>query len=151
MQAKPLFLGACALASIAGAISGATTNTRPIQKAGIGSELLPRAEISSDPGDLWRAQPALPDHYAMTTPDGRVEVAELATRGLYAQQRFGWREADYEPAPPPPLPEPQSEWAGRPVEGEPAFAPPAARSSQEPAQPASVSPRVIDVAAELAG
>lgn len=151
MQAKSLFLGACALASIAGAISGATTNTRPIQKAGIGSELLPRGEISSDPDGLWPAQPALPDHYAMTTPDGRVEVAELATRGLYAQQRFGWREAGYEPPPLPPLPEPQSEWAGRAVEGEPAFAEPAAPPTQEPAQPAAVTPRVIDVAAELAG
>lgn len=150
MQVRPLFLGACALVSIAGAVSGATTNTRPIQNAGIGSAMLPQPEFAFDPADSGMPQAALPDHYAMTTPEGRIEVAELATRGLYAQQRFGWREASYEPAPPPPLPEPESQWAERPVDGVPAAGEPAAPAFDAPPETA-VTPRTIDVAAELAG
>ena len=37
MKATPLFLGACVIASIAGAVGGATTNTTPILNGGIGS------------------------------------------------------------------------------------------------------------------
>lgn len=150
MQVTPMFLGACAFASIAGAVGGATINTQPIQQAGIGSAMLPQPEFAFDQTDDGLPQMALPDHYAMNTPDGRIEVAELATRGLYAQQRFGWREASYEPPPPPPLPEPQSEWAERGTEDEPALVDRAQPTPDEPAE-TSVTPRVIDVAAELAG
>lgn len=98
MQATPLFLGACALASIAGAVGGANLSTTPIERASIGSDLIQRPEIAFDRSDTGQTV-ALPDQYAMTTPDGRVEVAELSTRGLYAQRRYSVREVVFEPAP----------------------------------------------------
>ena len=153
MKATPLFLGACALASVAGAVGGATTNTDPIQLGGIGSELLPERHFAFDPSDNEAPQPALPDHYAMTTPDGRVEVAELSTRGLYAQQRFGWREASYELPPEPVFEEAESEWSDQPLafeqpalSSEPVDVPPPALDAPVPES----GPRVIDVAAALA-
>lgn len=97
MKATPMFLGACALASIAGALSGATTNTAPIQNGGIGMDMLPTRAFAFDSGDTGQRDAALPDHYPIVTPTGRVEVGELSTRGLYAQQRFGWRQAEYAP------------------------------------------------------
>ncbi len=114
MQATPLFLGACALASVAGVVSGTTINTRPIQHAGIGMDEIVRPAIAFDESDSGLSeQVALPDHYAMRTPDGRLEVGELSTRGLYAQRRFGWREAAWAPAPEPAYSEPQAdpEWS----------------------------------------
>jgi hypothetical protein len=149
MQAKPLFLCACAFASIAGAVGGTTTNTTPIQKARIGSEMLPQASIEFDRADSGLPEVALPDHYAMTTPEGRVEVAALATRGLYAQQRFGWDEASYD-IPEAPAPEPVSQVEPLESHGEPAY------REEDPARPEpsgdrqEITPRIIDVAAELA-
>lgn len=151
MQVPPTFLGACALVSIAGAVGGATMNTQPIQRAGIGSEMLPHAEIAFDPADIGQPPASPPDHYALTTPEGRVEVAELSTRGLYAQQRFGWREASYEPPPLPAWPEPAGEWDRSAPDGEPAYAEPAPAPPAEAAQSEDGAPRLIDVAAELAG
>lgn len=106
MQAAPLstpwFVGACALAAIAGMVSGATVNTRPLQRAGIGMHEIAQPDIAFDPSDDGVSeQAAPPDHYALSTPEGRFEVAELSTRGLYAQRRFGWREASYVPLPEP--------------------------------------------------
>lgn len=153
MQATPLFLGACALASIAGAVGGANISTQPIQRASIGSELIQRPTIAFDRTDTGRTV-ALPDHYAMTTPEGRVEVAELSTRGLYAQRRYGWREATYEPAPEPAFEEgmvsdPVLEDAPAPLEAETALA--LAEPVELPvAVSAGTGPRVIDVGAVLA-
>ena len=152
MQATPLFLGACALASIAGVVGGTTINTRPIQRGGIGMEEINRPALAFDPSDGGLSeQVALPDHYAMNTPDGRVEIAELSTRGIYSQRRFGWREAEWEQPPAPvfeePVADPDWSYAG-PEEVE-------AEEAQEKAvvQTAAltVQPRVIDVEAELAG
>jgi hypothetical protein len=145
-----MFLSACAFASIAGAVGGATINTSPIQKAGIGSEMLPQADFAFDPADSGLPEAAPPDHYAMTTPAGRVEVAELSTRGLYAQQRFGWREASFEPPPPPEWPEPQGEWDRTAPESVRAYGEPEPAAPPAPAEPDAVTPRTIDVAAELA-
>jgi len=100
MQATPLFIGACVLASIGGIVSGATINTRPLQRAGVGMAEISRPALAFDPSDNGLSeQVALPDHYALNTPQGRVEVPELATRGLYAQRRFGWRDAAWTPPP----------------------------------------------------
>ena len=38
----------------------------------------------------------LPDHYAMDTPEGRIEVAELRSRGLYSSPRYA--KQDYKKA-----------------------------------------------------
>lgn len=98
MQATPLFIGACVLASIGGIVSGATINTQPLQRAGIGMDEINRPAVAFDPSDNGLSdQVALPDHYALKTPEGRFEVAELSNRGLYAQRRFGWREAVWSP------------------------------------------------------
>lgn len=42
-----------------------------------------------------RTSPPLPDHYALETREGRVEVAELKVRGLYASPRFAERVPQY--------------------------------------------------------
>ena len=60
MQVTPMFWGACALASIAGAVGGATINTQPIQKAGIGSEMLPHPAFDFDPTDSGLPEGAPP-------------------------------------------------------------------------------------------
>jgi hypothetical protein len=106
MQATPLFLGACALASIAGVVSGTAIDTNPIQRGGIGLEEIarPAIDFASDGG--LSDQVALPDHYAINTPDGRFDVPELSSRGIYAQQRFAWRDAQYTPPPEPAFAEP---------------------------------------------
>lgn len=151
MKATPAFLGACAFASMAGALSGAATNTTPIQNGGIGMDMLPERAFAFDPRETAEPQPALPDHYPIVTPAGRFDVGELATRGLYAQQRFGWREVDYSPPPPEPAFEPD------PVEH--SEVPPPAIEAQPltpPRQPLDLFPspqtgeaRTIEVAAEL--
>lgn len=138
MKATPLFLGACVFASIAGAVGGATTNTTPIQNAGIGMNMLPERAFAFDPSDDGRPEMALPDHYPMVTPSGRIEVAELSTRGLYSQQRFGWRSAGYEP-----LPEQAfAEEPGRVIWDEPESPPPSieARPIAPPIAPLEVPP-----------
>ena len=98
MRATLLFITACTLASIGGVVSGASIETSPIQRAGIGNaghSIQPYFARSQDQGtgELLH-QVALPDHYAMTTPEGRVEVADLSNRGLYAQRRFGWQHSE---------------------------------------------------------
>jgi len=151
MQATPLFLGACALASIAGVVGGTTINTRPIQRGGIGMEEINRPALAFDPSDTGLSdQVALPDQYAMTTPDGRIEVAELSTRGIYSQRRYGWREVEWEQPSAPAFEEPAADpgWSYTgPEEVGTAEAP-----EEAVVQTAvmAVQPRVIDVQAELA-
>ena len=151
MKATPLFLGACVIASIAGAVGGATTNTTPILSGGIGSDMLPVRTAAFDPGDSGLPAVATPDHHAMVTPAGRIEVAELSTHGLYAQRRFGWNDAAY-------AAEAEPAYAAETAEEVEVMAPaireqPAASQIQpldltDPAE--TGGPRIIDVAAELA-
>jgi hypothetical protein len=156
MQATPLFIGACVLASIGGIVSGATINTQPVQRAGIGMDEIARPALVFDPGDNGLSdQVALPDPYALNTPQGRVDVAELSTRGLYAQRRYGWRDAVWTPPPQDAFiedPEPIVEdWSQTRVE-EPAREPVAPPQAAPPAdsQPQIGQARVIDVASALA-
>ena len=154
MQATPLFLGACALASVAGVVGGTTINTRPIQRGGIGMDEINRPLVAVDPSDTGLSeQVALPDHYALTTPQGRFEVGELSMRGIYAQRRFSWREAAWVPPPEPALEEPMAEpgWSyssPEPVEtsDESVLEEPAV----PPVPPPAGEARAIDVQAELA-
>ncbi|GGD88740.1 hypothetical protein GCM10011515_05520 [Tsuneonella deserti] len=163
MQATPLFLGACALASIAGVVSGATINTRPIQHAGIGMEEIVRPAIQfGAAGSELSEQVSLPDHYAMRTPEGIVEVGELSMRGIYAQRRFGWRQAQWAPPPEPSLEEPQAEpgwsYAADVVPADPAIVPASQPQPQTPQPQDAFAPspssagdaRTIDVEFELA-
>jgi hypothetical protein len=155
MQATPLFIGACVLASIGGIVSGATINTQPLQRGGIGLEEINRPALAFDPSDSGLSdQVALPDHYALKTPEGRFEVAELSNRGLYAQRRFGWRDAVWTPPqeyafvddPEPMVPD----WSQTRVEGP---APPAPPTPVEPAAESTQQigqAHIIDVASALA-
>ena len=160
MQATPLFLGACALASVAGVVGGTTINTRPIQRGGIGMDEIVRPAIAIDPSDTGLSeQVALPDHYALDTPEGHFGVAELTTRGINAQRRYGWREAVWVPPPEPNFAEPVAEpgWSYGSQETEQPIIEPAEMDgapAEPPVQLADASSageaRVIDVAAELA-
>ena len=113
----------------------------------------PGIDFASDNG--LSDQVAPPDHYAINTPEGRFDVAELSNRGIYSQRRFGWREAQWTP---PPMPdysvEPQSEWSERGTELASPIAPDEIASPTPPQAPADTGdqggPRVIDVQAELA-
>lgn len=163
MRPTPWFVGACALVSIAGAVSGAAINATPIQQAGIGSEEIRRPAVAFDAVDTGHRTESLPDHYAMITPQGRVEVAELSTRGLYAQDRYGYREAAYEApaysADEPAYesdPEPVAEVGASAVETAPVHVAVTAQPALALTQPATLTetadgqPRIIDVAATLA-
>lgn len=156
MKATPWFVGACALVSVAGVVSGATINTRPIQRGGIGMEEISRPGIDFASDNGLSDQVALPDHYAINTPEGRFDVAELSTRGIYAQRRFAWREARWTPPPEPAFrEEPQSEWSERGTEFDAQNAP-ADDAPTAPADPPVApdsqdgSARLIDVQSELA-
>lgn len=96
MKPAPMFLFACAVAAVSGAVGGAAIDTTPLQRAGIGTPGYLYEPATFAVSDEPLAQPALPDHYDMLTPSGRVQVAELTTYGLRSQRRFGWSE-------PPPL------------------------------------------------
>ncbi|WP_435416949.1 hypothetical protein WAB17_08600 [Parerythrobacter aurantius] len=49
---------------------------------------LPALQATGYEGVTRRTAAALPDHYAIETPEGRFEVEELGSRGLYASARF---------------------------------------------------------------
>lgn len=165
MKVSPWILGAAALVPVAGAVAGTQMSVEPI---GIGADVtatLPdRVEIAeAGPGRLTRER--LPDHYAMDTPEGRVEAADLAWRGRYrdrleqayaqadidaewAAMEAQWDAASYEAAAQPVYPEATpAEAEVRYVEA-PHYAALEKAAAQEPTP--SASPRVVDVAYELA-
>lgn len=157
MKATPLFLGACALASVAGAVAGATMNTTPIQNAAIGMDMLPERDIAFNSADSGLPEVAPPDHYAMITPQGRIEAAELSTRGLYSQRRFGWNTAQYDIQPETAFTDEAagSDWSDNAAPAPAIKAPPLPAPVEplrldEPAEASSGQPRVIDVAVALA-
>ena len=156
MQATPLFLGACALASIAGVVSGTTIDTRPIQRGGIGMQEIARPAIDFASDEGLSEQVALPDHYAIRTPEGLFEVAELSSRGIYAQRRFAARDAAYSPPPMPVYQDVVPEWPSVDYDDELVEAgPQIVRERADEATAAEAAPdagtaRVIDVDAVLA-
>lgn len=86
MKISPWILGAAALVPVAGALAGAAVNTDPVGPGGDVSAALPQQTVFAQDA-APRTRDRLPDHYAMETPEGRVEVAELAMRGRYGQAR----------------------------------------------------------------
>jgi hypothetical protein len=163
MDLSPRVLGVSALVLLAGILGGAALGTvPPIQQRGV-TEWLPEARtLAFD----HRAHGDLPDHYPLVTRAGTFEVHELGERGLYSQARYSYRDAyaSYYP---------EDEWAEDGYEGDyaaemqPAVAiaaePAAGAASWEreadeataPLEPvgpavAEVTPRIVDVAAELA-
>ncbi len=108
MKIPPWILGACALVPVAGAVAGMSVNTTPL--AAETASTIPEGSpiMVADAAPVTRER--LPDHYAMETPDGRVEVHELAMRGrdhdcwLQARSSEARYEAGLAAAPPSPLP-----------------------------------------------
>lgn len=89
MKLSPWILGAAALVPVAGAVAGSQISTDPIGTSEDVTAFLPnRPAYVGDASP--RTAERLPDHYAMETPEGRVEVHELALRGRHADR---WRAA----------------------------------------------------------
>jgi hypothetical protein len=162
MKPAPMFVFACAVAALSGAVGGAAIDTTPIQRAGIGTPDFLREPSPFDPSAELLTQAALPDHYEMLTPTGRVEVAELTTYGLRSQRRFGWSEPSPLEALRPITGEPQAEDSWRRTEEvtelvapETVVLPSVAGDVAPPVSEANTAStgtaRTINVAAALAG
>ena len=168
MKIPPMILGASALAPIVGAIVGLSLNTEPLVPSTTSSLPAGSPIQVADAAPVTRER--LPDHYALETPDGVVEVHELSFRGRqYDQWRENRaREARYEAD----LAALEARWAEQeatytqvaaaPVAAQPVQAPPpldleqpAQVASSTPvtlavAEPQVVTPRMINVATTMA-
>ena len=92
MKVSPWILGAAALVPVAGALAGSNIGTEPVGLHDDVIASLPETSASYERGGPALEQERLPDHYAMETPEGRVEIADLALRGRYRDQsRYGQR------------------------------------------------------------
>ena len=164
MRVSPGILGAGAAVLVAGVTAGNAFGTvPPMQMRGM-HELLPQARTvayAAGPGTAW------PDHYPLITAAGRFEVHELGERGLYSQARYSYRNAYLAAYYPVEEAEPGYDlaWAAegepaRVVEDAPEVVEVAVYEAPQPADGApaapagavvaQVTPRMIDVAAELA-
>lgn len=171
MQRIHLAVGAC-VAALAGAVSGATINTTPLARGIDGWDHVPRHELSDSAIEAEERSAALPDHYPLITPNGRIEVSELRDHGLYRNRRYGarWTAGWYEPDEEPAytvveadyryVPDERFDSMRRTATPVPAPAQPldleepallaADAAPMVPAQVAQVKPRTIDVTAALA-
>ena len=94
MKLTPWILGAALIVPLAGAYAGSKVGTQPLHSNRDLAEILPdRPFQTADaaPRNVER----LPNHYAMETPEGRVEVGELAFRGRYSQHYRDVEPADF--------------------------------------------------------
>ncbi|MBX7539585.1 hypothetical protein [Qipengyuania sphaerica] len=80
MKYAPHVLGAVAVVTIAGAVSGATIGESPMLQRGQ-TDTLPQAQIVSASNAAMDSSRRPPDHYPLKTPEGTIEVAELALHG----------------------------------------------------------------------
>ena len=80
MKFTPQILGAVAVIAIAGAVSGATIADTPMLTRGH-PDTLPKAQIVSYDRQTTQWAKAPPNHYPLKTPNGTIEVAELALHG----------------------------------------------------------------------
>lgn len=87
MKVSPWILGAAALVPAAGAVIGSHMSTDPVGQRADVTETLPVGSTAAYANATPRTAERLPDHYAVKTPDGVVEVHELAMRGRY-QDRY---------------------------------------------------------------
>lgn len=95
MRISPWILGAALLVPATGALAGAKLiKAEPVGTAEA-LAALPQQPFHPSRVERLTSQERLPDHYAMETPEGRVEVGELAWRGRYASRvRYA---DDYDP------------------------------------------------------
>ena len=87
MKTTPVILGAIALAIGAGTALGMTTPTNPLRSADDTLAALPKHAMESRSLEEAREMVAKDDQYALETPQGRVEVAELAFHGRLRDRR----------------------------------------------------------------
>ena len=81
MKFTPLIMGAVALTAIAGAASGAAIGQSPMLKELASETALPQTAAAAQATASREAPRQLPNHYPLETPQGTVEVAELALHG----------------------------------------------------------------------
>lgn len=147
MRIEPRLLGAMAVALALGTTGGAVLGKVPaMHRDGI-AELIPGQPQDEEQPDALANQ--APDHYALVTREGRFGVSQLSDRGLYRNFRYspdfavGAYDQYVAAAEQPVAVEP----SGEVIEVSSELAPAEPHSSMEVAE---VTPRVIDVAAELA-
>ena len=95
MKLSPWMLGVAVLVPVAGAVIGSHMDTNPAGARSDVTDALPISPTIAHASESTGTQPRLPDHYAMETPDGVVEVHELAMRGRLhdryrAEQPYGY-------------------------------------------------------------
>ena len=98
MKYTPHILGAVAMVAIAGALSGATIGESRMLAGGQGDNL-PETQLVTASNQAMRDAKSLPDHYPLKTPEGTIEVAELALHGRL-RDRGGdmrWQDRNNEP------------------------------------------------------
>ena len=89
MKVTPWILGAAVAVPMIGAFAGTALGTEPIGTAQDVTASLPDHMQLAKGSAAPATQPRLPDHYDMKTPDGTVEVHELAARG---RDYEGWQD-----------------------------------------------------------
>ncbi len=81
MTYTPAILGALSCALVTGAAIGQNIGTDPIGVRADVSDLLPQPALYTASADRSGTRPRLPDHYPLETPEGRIEISELAFHG----------------------------------------------------------------------
>ena len=94
MKFAPHIIGAFLLVAVAGAVSGAAIGDAPILKRET-QDSLPDAQPVSALDQAAHSTKRPPDQYALETPEGTVEVAELSLRGRLRNTAHAhwWRES----------------------------------------------------------
>lgn len=82
MKATPMILGATALALVSGAVAGQSIGTEPLGLYQDVTDTLPQQRVNSRSAALQIAE-RLPNHYPLETPEGTIEVEDLAWHGRY--------------------------------------------------------------------
>lgn len=151
MHLSPRFLGALAAVLVTGATGAVLGTVPPMRQSGL-DDVLPEASGPSFAWDYRQERPPQ-DQYAIVTPEGRFEVDELLDRGLYRSRYPEY--ADAGPVEDAPV-ELDAAYA---VKAPPELAaaidyaempPPENAVAEAPPQVAEVTPRIVNVAAELA-
>lgn len=94
MRISPRLVAATLVIAIGGVTSGALIGQTPmLEKTGIGGNLPElRGSVDVAPRTVERA----PNQYAIETPEGRFEIAELSSRGVYRNRSRSYYDTVYE-------------------------------------------------------
>ncbi len=86
MKFSPWLIAVALAVPVAGAYAGSKMSADPVGPRHDLAQNLPNRQAIAVADASTRTQPRLPDHYAMETPEGTVEVHELAIRGRYSDR-----------------------------------------------------------------